>query len=531
MENRHSGCGFFPVQRLFVGAMKKRKSIDYIFPYLVFWLALNLLFLGRFPFMHSDESWLSGLSRAMMTQGPGITEPFFDLLPRYPHAIKILFHTLQMGFIAVFGYGLFPVRLISLLFGAGTLFVFYKLALLLTGKKAGAFAATLLLSIDVQFVYAAHLARQDIVIAFGVLAVLYYVLKNISAWDKKKDIVTGVMLGALIGVHPNSLIASLCAGALYLYFVVDKKLRLRNLLRLMGVTALGAVFFVGISLLLDPGFFSHYARYGSELGVALSLQEKISGLPAYYARLFLGIGSTYYLPPIQMQLVLFGICVAAAVVCAFYRRDVLRLLLPVVAVNAGFILIGRYSQPGIILLFPLCYLLVYYLINLVPWRGIWIPSALYGAAVLLVTVLAVTPCLNSDYEEYLGDIHSLVPSEAHTLANLNADYAFDNGALIDYRNHAYLEQNGMTFEDYIRKNEVEYIVYPEEMDFIYTNRPVFNILYGNLSPYYGDMQRFLAERCSLIGSFTSPYAMRIVQYSQREAWEVRVYRVKEESAG
>ena len=89
----------------------------------------------------------------------------------------------------------------------------------------------------------------------------------------------------------------------------------------------------------------------------------------------------------------------------------------------------------------------------------------------------------------------------------------------------------MTFEEYMRKNEVEYIVYPEEMDFIYTNRPVFNILYGNLSPYYGDMQRFLEENCSLIGSFESPYAMRIVQYSQREAWEVRVYRVKEEFAG
>ncbi len=213
------------------------------------------------------------------------------------------------------------------------------------------------------------------------------------------------------------------------------------------------------------------------------------------------------------------------------QADVLRLLLPVVAINVGFILIGRYSQPGIILLFPLCYLLAYYLISLASWRGKWIPAALYGSAVLLMTVLAVTPYLNSDYEEYLGNIRSLVSKDARTFANLNAEYAFDNGALLDYRNLAYLEQNGMTFEEYMRKNEVEYIVYPEEMDFIYTNRPVFNILYGNLFPYYGDMQRFLGEDCSLIGSFESPYAMRIVQYSQREAWEVRVYRVKEEFAG
>lgn len=511
--------------------MKKLKSKDYIIPYIILWLALNILFLDRFPFMHSDESWLSGLSRAMMTQGPGVTEPFFDLMPRYPHAIKLLFHTLQMGFIAVFGYGLFAVRLISLLFGAGALFVFYKLALLLTGKKAGAFAATVLLSIDVQFLYASHMARQDVIIVFGILAVLYYLLNNISLWRPKNDVVTGAMLCALVGVHPNSLIAALCAGALYLYFIAEKKLCLRNLLLLVGVTAMGAALFVEVSLSFDPGFFSHYARYGSELGAALPLPQKLAGLPAYYAKLFLRVGSTYYLPPIQLQLVLFGICVAAAAVCAFFRRDILRLLLPVVALNVGLVIIGRYSQPGVILLFPLCYLLAYYLISLAPWRGKWIPAALYGGAVLLVTVLAVTPCLNSDYEEYLDDIRSLVPKDARTLANLNAEYAFDNGALIDYRNLAYLEQNGMTFEEYMRENEMEYIVYPGEMDFIYTNRPVFNILYGNLSPYYGDMQRFLEENCSLIGSFESPFAMRIVQYSQREAWEVRVYRVKEEFIG
>jgi 4-amino-4-deoxy-L-arabinose transferase-like glycosyltransferase len=300
--------------------MKKRKSKDYIIPYIILWLALSILFLDRFPFMHSDESWLSGLSRAMMTQGPGVTEPFFDLLPRYPHAIKLLFHALQMGLIVVFGYGLFTVRLISLLFGAGTLFVFYKLALLLTGKKAGAFVATALLSVDVQFVYASHMARQDIVIVFGILAVVYYILNNISAWRPKNDVVTGAMLCALVGVHPNSLIAALCAGTLYLYFIAEKKLRLRNLLLLVGVTAIGAALFISVSLLLDPEFFSHYARYGSELGATLSLPQKLAGLPAYYAKLFLRIGSTYYLPPIQVQLVLFGICVAAGAVCAFYRR-------------------------------------------------------------------------------------------------------------------------------------------------------------------------------------------------------------------
>ena len=75
---------------------------------------VSLLFLERFPYVHSDESWLAGLSRGMLEEGSiGVTEAFFDAKPRYPHAIKTLFHLMQAGMISVFGYSVRTVRLLS----------------------------------------------------------------------------------------------------------------------------------------------------------------------------------------------------------------------------------------------------------------------------------------------------------------------------------------------------------------------------------------------------------------------------------
>lgn len=46
---------------------------------IVFYFSINLYFLTDFPFVHSDESWLSGLSRNILEKGSfGVTEAFFD---------------------------------------------------------------------------------------------------------------------------------------------------------------------------------------------------------------------------------------------------------------------------------------------------------------------------------------------------------------------------------------------------------------------------------------------------------------------
>ena len=471
-------------------AMKKRLAGNAIWMYLALYFALSLLVLDKFPFMHSDESWLSGLTRAMTVRGLDTTEPFFDLVPRYPHAIKTLFHLMQMPLIEVFGYNLFAVRLLSLIFGTAALYMAYRIALLLCGSPMKSLILTAILSLDVQFLYASHFARQDIIVAFGMLAVIYYIMRHAEAWNWKRDVIAGVMTGLCVGLHPNSLLVALCAGILYLYFIALKQMKLRNLLLLVGVVTGCTAVFVGISLSFDSQFFPHYMQLGDALGVGMSFGDKLSAFPLYYIKLFLQISGTYYTPPIQPQLIVFAIVVLGAAVYAFKDHGVLRLLLPLIAVNVGIIVIGRYSQPGVIFIFPLGYLLVFALADKLLKRWAWLPAALLGAAVIAVSAWSAVPWLNHDYDDYLCDIRASVPSSAKVLANLNAEYAFDEGQLLDYRNLEYLAQSGLTFEEYVSSRGIEYILYPEEMDYIYQHRPVWNIVYGNLYPYYDDMQRF-----------------------------------------
>ena len=73
---------------------QKDAKQNIFFIYLIIWFVINLLFLTQFPFVHTDEPWLSGLSRSILeNDSPTVTEDFFDLYERHPHALKILFHT------------------------------------------------------------------------------------------------------------------------------------------------------------------------------------------------------------------------------------------------------------------------------------------------------------------------------------------------------------------------------------------------------------------------------------------------------
>ncbi len=504
---------------------EKIKNYKTILILLSLYFLLSISFLDTFPFMHSDESWLSGLTRVMIHTGLNSTETFFDLVPRFPHAIKSLFHLMQMLFITMFSYDLFSVRLLSLVFAIAFLFVFYKLLTDVLNNKVYAVVSTFIIAFDIQFIYASHFARQEIIIGFGMILSLYYLQHFINNWSIKNDLILGLTIGVFIGVHPNAFLIAVVMGSLYLYYLfVEQKLKFKNLLLLVLTVLILALIFVGISYHFDSQFINHYLNYGDDLGVKLSLIEKIKNIIPFYQKLYLGISATYFTPWIQFQLLLFAFSIIISINYAYKDKKILKFTLPIVFLNLGYIFIGRYSQPSILFMFILSYELVFYLISKLK-KFVLILLSILCLSTLGSSILQISHKMNNEYSNYIQEIQTIIPSDANVLANLNTEFAFDYNHLFDVRNLDYLSVNNLSFEDYILKNNIEYIVYAEEMDFIYQSRPVWNIVYGNLYPYYEDMQEFISNDCDFVYEFSSSYAMRIVEYTDDKEWLVKIYRV------
>ena len=526
------------------------RSDQAIYWYLGLYFLINLLFLTAFPYVHSDESWLSGLSRHLAVTGDiGVTEPFFNVYQRYPHAIRLLFHLLQAGFMQLFGYHIFTFRLISLLFSVATLFFFYKLSRLFCRAAGTALLATLLLSLDIQYLYASHMARQEIIIVFILILALYVLISRIDRHHLTDDLWLGIIVGLGIGVHPNILIVAVTIGLGYLYYLRQKKIHLRNLALLVLVIGLFAVLFIGLSVIMDPDYLAHYAQQGQNFGVGDGLPGKWQGLLLFYQHLYNQFSIEYYMPDIRFQLSCFALVLSLSLVLLVKQRSAPRYqqlklpLLLVFGVNLGIFLIGRYNVTSAVFIFPLMYLLSVLLLESVfpeqmpvePMSNIHqLPEKkrkkkpLPGLLILITAVLTLTglhPPANP-YSAYLAQIQTAIPGQPRILGNLNAEYAFADGQLLDYRNLQYLDDRGITFADYVAAEQIEYIIYYDELAFIAANHPRYDVMYGDLTPIFAEMTTFLAEHCEEITVFTnSSYGTNLAPLIDAKPWQIHIFRV------
>lgn len=514
------------------GRLFSKKHILYIL--IALYIAVSLATLTRFPFVHSDEAWLSGLSRNIMEKGDySVTETFFDLMERNPHAIKIIFHSIQIVFIKLMGYKIFTFRFISFCFGLMTLYYTYKLGTLVFGSTRSALLAVLLLAVDVQFICASHFARQEIIILFLLVLGLWYKFKHSEAPSIRNDIILGIIIGLAIGIHPNSFIISLPFGLIYIYEIfLLKQRKFGSLAAYAATVACFAVFFVSLSLYFDPDFITNYSNYGNSFDVFDPITSKLGEVKYFYLKLFYRVSGTYYTPGIRFQFFLFGTALLISLYKLFrsddtplLKRNITVTALAIAAVNAGIIIIGRFNQTSIVFLFPLFYILVAYAME-----GLASKYRYAITAILLVTLIAFTfsnytEYRDNSYDGYLEEISRAIEPGDRTLGNLNSDYYFDNGKLLDYRNLTFLKDNHMSFGKYINDNNIKYIIYSEELDLIHELRPKWDGIYGP-TDYYDEMKAFLNTNCTLEHEFTdSFYGIRIVRYMGIKDWKIRIYRV------
>ena len=479
--------------------------------------------LTRFPFMHSDESWLSGLTRFMMeNHSLSVTEPFFDLYPRNPHAIKSTYHLLQSFFIQAFGYELFSVRLMSLFFGSLSLFFFYQLLRRFHLEEKWLILGTLALAVQPVYLTSTHFARQEIVVIFFLL------LTAASWWNGKKGL---ALFSAFftMGLHPNAFLggAALVLTGLYLVWNnhEERKRLVRALPWLIGFTG----FYILSSLLMNPDFFQDYLAYGATLGVTASAGNKFTGFYLFFKKLWLGISGTYYLPPLRLSLLLMGTGLLMGGSVGFIKKDRILLGLQIhqLAWALGILLVGRYNATSIVYFVPGTILTWCLLVARCPRK--WPVQA--AAAGLLVTFSIssfgeITALPKNHYENYLAAIHEIVPEDAIVLANLNTEFAFETGKLYDYRNLTHLDEADLSLARYIEDRKISYILYADELDYLHRNPDPWQVLYGPDQPWYDEMQAFLSTRCEEIADFQAPlYGNRIVPFLNDPYWHLHIYRI------
>lgn len=501
--------------------------------YLGVYFIVNLLTLTVYPFIHSDEPWLAGLSKAYMEkQSLFVTEPFFNLMPRYPHAIKSLFHGLQSLFITIFGYNIMAVRLISLVTAILILIIMYNYLSQLFRHKLIALLSVILFSLNIQYLYASHFARQEILILL-VLVLSYTVYRSHSLNQKIKVFLVPFIIGASIGIHPNAFIVATMIGLLYLYDWLKDTTRIKSLIIYISGLSIWAMLYIGISLLGNSNFFTDYWAYGTTHSVDAPISGRFQNFIDFYIKLYNQISGTYYLPNIKSLFILFLILIIITIALFILKRRLLPLnsgiidsLLMIIGFNGAIFIIGRFNPTSILfIIFPL-FLLMYHLLSTLKLNSA-LTAFILSVGIILSINLILIETKNSqinDYASYINHLSSSLSKDSIVLGNLSGGFAYNDSVFYDIRNLYFLDD--MTLSDYIIKYKINTIVYYEEYDYIHRNKQ-WQILYGSDTSYYDALQTILTKYGTVIHQFEDPqYGNRIVRYMDGYPWKVTVYDIR-----
>jgi len=527
------------------------KNYPFIF-YLILYSIVSLLSLTLFPAVHSDEVWLAGLTNDYINMHSiFISESFFDLMPRTVHLIKALYHLLQIPYIQLIGYTIFSVRLLSLTAAIFVLWFYYQWLSSTKYSYVLSLLGAIYLSTFSQFIYASHFARQEILL----LLVLILCLRIYQASKKNYIIVIGIILGLSIGLHPNSFIVASMIGTLLLWDLVKKNITRQRFLLFVSIIGIFALFFVGVSLLVNPSFISDYLNYGRTLNVDAPPSIRFDNFIDFYIKLYYQISGTYYIPNIRILLITGSLLSIYHLFLGYFTktrilkhlvqnidvRDHLHILLTwcfklslmAIAFNITVFIIGRFNTTSI--LFLVIVFIAQLTLSITVMINLFSSLSHTNISKILILLFIVLILLNirsvwhdyqliegHDYNRYEKSLNHYLDDDSIVLGNVSSGFIFKDTTFYDIRNLAFLDN--MTIEKYITERNINIIIYYEEYDYINRN-PMWSILYGE-DRYYEDLQQFLTEKATLKGSIEDTfYGSRIIRYMGDYPWKIYVFEV------
>ena len=552
------------------------------------YLILHLLSLGFHPFVHSDEAWLASLTRAMMEEKtPAATEDVFVLTPRYPHALKTAWHLLQAPFLAV-SWTAFAARLPSLGAAMAVLVLTWKITGRLGLRSPLRYLSVLLLAVNPQFLYLSHLARQEMLLialyAWSLDLKLAGKPGAVTALPAAAAIFFHpnafiIAVGIAAFYIPDTVGAGRRRAGILRRPTAASGFAL--------VLAASAGLAVGLSFAMDPDFLSNYLNFGDSVGTGDSLLVKFLGLPVFISKMVRRQAGTYYLAdvrPFYAAAMLGYLAYGAGGLLRLWAkfRNRIRfipggggLLLTIPAMLTATALVGKYGPPTIgFLMLPGTLLFVTGLAGILhggnpqiggrPHRvGRFLSVSdetgegtagtltkrllnhqppvrrmpnrqsivmlvlilpLFGWSVLQSAREVTISSRQTPYRDYLSFAASGADSDGRVLGNLNTAFAFGYDALRIWRDLEALPE-GESLEEFIDGENIRWILLSDELEFIYSSRPVWNGIYGN-PRWYPELMDIIERRGVPVSGESMPvYAMRIIPFIGRKDWSLVLYRI------
>jgi hypothetical protein len=460
-----------------------------------------------------------------------VTEPFFDLFPRQPHLLKVLFHLIQAPLLALPGATIFWARLPSLLAATGTLAALFRLLARTHGETPFTLIACAALSLHPQFLLTAHVARQEsLLLLCLVLALLLYErLVNTPFFP-----LVPLFIGVSALLHPNAFLLAAMLGARLLFSVLQRRARVSQLFWYGGMLVLAAALLAGGSLLLNPSFLDDYRSFGATLSVDAPPPARWQNFLSYFIKLHQRISGTYWLADNRFWFLLTGGTAAIALLLParrLFRRAARTtttgaisgtdaggpaagtpasavsgtaargpaagtpaspagrttagdLLCEICGYLAGMLIIGRFNPTAIVFLLPGSFRLIVHLLSM--WRAAGRrcgrPANTVGGLLALTLafsgVQAVAPFAGTGhtYETHLSEIRQALAPDAVVLGNLSAGFAFAGHPFYDIRNLAPVAGTTPDPAAYLAQRGINTVIWYGEYDYILRN-PQWRILY------------------------------------------------------
>lgn len=174
------------------------------------YILFNLLTLTKYPKVHPDEGLLSSFAYFLNQNGLPIIHPnvshhgYFKDLYFFPLS-GILFY----GSLALIGqaldFGLFAMRLQPLIFSIISIYLLYRIALLIFKDQDKADLTAFLLAASSQFLITAHMVRQESMFIACLLAIFFFLLLGFTQTRELYLLITAFLAGISVCIHPNGI--------------------------------------------------------------------------------------------------------------------------------------------------------------------------------------------------------------------------------------------------------------------------------------------------------------------------------------